>query len=55
MDHNVRDIGFQTSENVLLTVSTMKEVIRFGKKGKKNQSYIGPFEFLEWVGPVAYR
>ena len=46
---------FQTGENVLLKVSPMKEVMRFGKKGKLSLWYIGPFEVLECVGPEAYR
>ncbi|WMV41339.1 hypothetical protein MTR67_034724 [Solanum verrucosum] len=40
-----KDMAFQTGENVLLKVSPMKGVMR----------YIGPFEILECVGPVAYR
>jgi len=42
-------------ERVLLRVSPMKGVMRFGKKGKLSPRFIGPFEILDRVGEVAYR
>ncbi|GJY90505.1 putative reverse transcriptase domain-containing protein [Tanacetum coccineum] len=33
----------------------LKGVVRFGKKGKLAPKYVGPFEILEMIGPVAYR
>ncbi|GJY99933.1 putative reverse transcriptase domain-containing protein [Tanacetum coccineum] len=30
-------------------------VVRFGKKGKLAPRFVGPFEIIEKVGPVAYR
>ena len=30
-------------------------MIRFGKKGKLNPRFIGPYEVIEKVGPMAYR
>ena len=41
-------------EQVLLKVSPMKGVMRFGKRGKIIPRYIGPFEVLKRVGEVAY-
>ena len=41
-------------EKVLLKVSPMKGIMRFGKKGKLSPRFIGPFEVLKRVGEVAY-
>ena len=40
---------------VFLKVAPMKGVLRFEKKGKLNPRFVGSFEILERIGPVAYR
>ncbi|GKA62632.1 hypothetical protein Tco_0762151 [Tanacetum coccineum] len=39
----------------MLKVSPWKGVIHFGKRGKLNPRYIGPFKIIAKVGTVAYR
>ncbi|GJV78840.1 hypothetical protein Tco_1514710 [Tanacetum coccineum] len=39
----------------MLKVPPWKGVIRFGKRGKLNPRYIGPFKVLEKVGDIAYK
>jgi len=46
---------FSVGDQVLLRVSPMKGVMRFGKKGKLAPRYVGPFPIIERIGPVAYR
>ncbi|RVW85843.1 hypothetical protein CK203_035296 [Vitis vinifera] len=40
-------------ELVQLTVE--KSIMRFGRKGKLNPRFVGPFEVLERVGTLAYK
>ncbi|KAL5558049.1 hypothetical protein UlMin_034260 [Ulmus minor] len=54
-DKRRRPLEFQVGEAVFLKVAPMKGVMRFGKKGKLNPRYIGPFEILERIGKVAYK
>ena len=54
-DKRRKPLEFQVNDRVLLKVSPWKGVIRFGKRGKLNPRYVGPFEIVERVGPVAYR
>ncbi|GKD46435.1 hypothetical protein Tco_1271080 [Tanacetum coccineum] len=42
-------------DRVMLKVSPWKGVVRFGKRGKLNPIYVGPFKVLEKVGSVAYK
>ncbi|GKE29494.1 putative reverse transcriptase domain-containing protein [Tanacetum coccineum] len=48
-----KPLEFQVGDHVMLKVSPRKGVIRFGKRGKLNLQYIGPFKILEQIGPVA--
>ncbi|GKD94920.1 putative reverse transcriptase domain-containing protein [Tanacetum coccineum] len=41
-------------DNVILKVLPWKWVVRFGKRGKLNLRYVGPFKVLEKVRAVAY-
>nr|GEZ85411.1 putative reverse transcriptase domain-containing protein [Tanacetum cinerariifolium] len=50
-----KPLEFQVGDRVMLKVSLRKGVIRFGKRGKLNPWYIGPFKILKRVGPVAYK
>ncbi|GKC31103.1 putative reverse transcriptase domain-containing protein, partial [Tanacetum coccineum] len=50
-----KPLKFSVGNYVLLKVSPWKGLVRFGKKGKLAPRFVGPFEIIKKVGPVAYR
>ncbi|GKC15369.1 hypothetical protein Tco_1012151 [Tanacetum coccineum] len=54
-DKRRKPLKFSVGDYVWLKVSPWKGVVRFRKKGKLAPIFVGPFEIIEKVGPVAYR
>ncbi|XP_050379736.1 uncharacterized protein LOC126797101 [Argentina anserina] len=55
-DQHRRNVEFHVEDRVLLKVSPMCGVIRFGKKiAKLSPRHIGYFQIIERVGDLAYR
>ncbi|GJS23277.1 putative reverse transcriptase domain-containing protein [Tanacetum coccineum] len=54
-DRKRKPMEFEIGDRVMLKVSSWKGVVRFGKRGKLNPRYVGPFKVLAKVGKVAYR
>ncbi|KAL0561448.1 hypothetical protein IC582_001876 [Cucumis melo] len=50
-----KDLEFEVGDKVFLKVAPMKGVLRFERRGKLSPRFVGPFEILERIGPVAYR
>ncbi|KAL0546694.1 hypothetical protein IC582_016606 [Cucumis melo] len=50
-----KDLEFEIGDKVFLKVAPMKGVMRFERRGKLSPRFVGPFEILERIGPVAYR
>ncbi|GJY81379.1 putative reverse transcriptase domain-containing protein [Tanacetum coccineum] len=48
-------VQIKSRDKVMLKVSPWKGVIRFGKRGKMNPRYIGPFKIIGNVGTIACR
>nr|GEV57330.1 retrotransposon protein, putative, Ty3-gypsy subclass [Tanacetum cinerariifolium] len=55
IDLKRKQMEFQVRDKVMLKVSPWKGVVRFGKWGKLNLRYVGPFKVLEKIGKVAYK
>nr|GEZ14707.1 putative reverse transcriptase domain-containing protein [Tanacetum cinerariifolium] len=54
-DMKRKPMEFEVKDRVMLKVSPWKGVVRFGKRGKLNPRYVGPFKVLAKVGKVAYK
>ncbi|GKD77690.1 putative reverse transcriptase domain-containing protein [Tanacetum coccineum] len=46
---------FEVGDKVMLKVLPWKGVVRFGKRGKLNPRFVGPFKVIKRVGDVAYK
>ncbi|GJX67320.1 putative reverse transcriptase domain-containing protein [Tanacetum coccineum] len=46
---------FEVGDKVMLKVSPWKGVVRFGKRGKLNPRFVGPFKVIKRVGDIAYK
>nr|GEY10970.1 hypothetical protein [Tanacetum cinerariifolium] len=55
VDKRRKPLEFSVGDYVLLKVSPWKGVVRFGKKEKLAPSFVGSFEIIKKVGPVAYQ
>ncbi|WOH03791.1 hypothetical protein DCAR_0623191 [Daucus carota subsp. sativus] len=55
VDQNRREMEYQVGDKVFLKVSPWKGVMRFSNKGKLSPRYIGPYEIIEKIGPLAYK
>ncbi|KAJ8759615.1 hypothetical protein K2173_008815 [Erythroxylum novogranatense] len=54
-DAHRKEMEYEVGDKVFLKTSPWKEILRFGKKGKLSSRYVGPYEILERIGPLAYR
>nr|GEV40973.1 putative reverse transcriptase domain-containing protein [Tanacetum cinerariifolium] len=55
VDKRRKPLEFSVGDYVLLKVSPLKGVVRFGKKEKLSLRFVGPFDIVEKVDLVAYR
>nr|GEU73157.1 putative reverse transcriptase domain-containing protein [Tanacetum cinerariifolium] len=54
-DRKRKPTKFEIGDRVMLKVSPWKGTVRFGKQGKLNPRYVGPFKVLAKVGKVSYK
>ena len=53
-DRRHRPLEFSVGDKVFLKVSPIKGILRINRKSKLDPRFVGPFEILKRVGPVAY-
>ena len=55
VDNRSRDLQFEIGDQVFLKISPWNGGLRFGRRGNLSPRFIGPYEIVSKVGPVAYR
>ncbi|XP_070009832.1 uncharacterized protein [Nicotiana sylvestris] len=50
-----RDLEFKEDDWLFMKVSPMKDIMRFGKKGKLSPRYVGLYRIIQRIGQVAYK
>ncbi|GJU00892.1 putative reverse transcriptase domain-containing protein [Tanacetum coccineum] len=50
-----KPMEFEVGDKVIAQVSLGEGVVRFGKRGKLNPRFVGPFKIIKRVGDVAYK
>ncbi|XP_022973087.1 uncharacterized protein LOC111471618 [Cucurbita maxima] len=50
-----KDLEFEVGDHDFLKVAPVRGVLQFGKRGKLSPRFIGSFEILERIGPIAYK
>ena len=53
-DNRRKVLQFEIGDRVFLKISPWKGVLRFRRRGKLSPRFIGPYEIVSKVGPVAY-
>ncbi|KAL2252726.1 UNVERIFIED_CONTAM: Transposon Tf2-11 polyprotein [Sesamum indicum] len=55
VDQHRREMEYEVGDKIFLKISPWRGILRFGKQGKLSPRYIGPYEIIERIGPLAYR
>ncbi|KAL2250302.1 UNVERIFIED_CONTAM: Retrovirus-related Pol polyprotein from transposon [Sesamum indicum] len=55
VDQHRREMEYEVGDKVFLKISPWRGILRFGRQGKLSPRYVGPYEIIERIGPLAYR
>ncbi|KAL2250183.1 UNVERIFIED_CONTAM: hypothetical protein Sindi_2492000, partial [Sesamum indicum] len=55
VDQDRRQMEYKVGDKVFLKISPWRGILRFGRQGKLSPRYIGQYEIIERIGPLAYR